>query len=111
MALPNWTQGARRPSMALTWYVLGTTTPVDLTGATITGLIRSSSGVGAATAITGVLTVTDGAAGQFRWDFSADDVANAGAFKVQFVATFGSNPTPAKTFKSDWHIEKSLAVA
>lgn len=111
MALPNFVQGARRPSMALTWYVLGTATPVDLTGATITGFIAPASGIGAATAITGVLTVTDGEAGQFRWDFSAADVLNAGRFKVQFVATFGSNPTPAKTFKADWYVERALAVA
>lgn len=106
-ALPNWVQGARRPSMLITWYEEDSTTPEALTGATITGFIR----YGVTTiAITGVLTVIDGAAGQFRWDFSAADVANAGALKVQFVATFGSNPTPAKTFQAEWHIKHVLAL-
>src|SRR4051812_7283750 len=108
MALPNWVQGARRPSLLITWYQEDTTTPEDLTSAIITGYIAAHTGVGSATAITGVLTVTDGAAGQFTWDFSAADVGTAGGFKVQFVATYGSGQTPAKTFKADWSVERSL---
>lgn len=110
-SLPDWVQGARRRSMLVTFLLENTTIPEDLTNATITGFIGSSSGIGVATAITGPLTVVDGAAGQFRWDFSAADVANAGTFKVQFSAAYGSDPTPAKTFQASWYIERSLAVA
>lgn len=107
-SLPNWVQSARRPSLSITWLREDSVVPEPLTGATITGFIGPASGVGTATAITGVLTVTDGAAGTFTWDLSAADVATPGNLKVQFVATFGSSPTPAKTFQADWNVERSL---
>lgn len=108
MALPRWVQGARRPSMALTW-LRDATTAEDLTGATLTGKIRDAGGL--VRAITGTLTITDADEGQFRWDLSAADVEDAGDLKVQFNAAFGSGQTPAKTFKADWHIEKALVSA
>lgn len=107
-SLPNWVAGARRPSMILTWYREDSTDPEPLTGATITGFIGPASGVGTAVAITGTLSVTNGAAGIFTWDLSAADVQTPGRLVVQFVASFGSSPTPAKTFSATWSIEKSL---
>lgn len=101
-------QGALRPSQVVTWYRTGETVE-DLTGATLTGVIRNSAGV--VRAIAGVLTVTDGEAGEFRWDYHADDVAAAGNFTVQFSAAFGSNPTPARTRKSKWMIHEAMTVA
>lgn len=94
--------------MLPTWYREGTTTPEDLTGATLTGLIR----VGSTTrAITGTLTVTDATGGVFRWDLSAADVADKGRLEVQFNAAFGSGQTPAKTFRADWYVEAALVVS
>lgn len=109
-SLPNWVQGAMRPSMLPTWYREGTETPEDLTGATLTGFIRPSS-TGVTRAITGILTVTDATGGVFRWDLSAADVADAGRHKVLFNAAFGSGQTPAKTFKADWLVESALVVS
>lgn len=108
MTLPNWVQGATRPSMMVTWYRDSTTTAEDLTGATLTGSIRRGGEGGTKEAITGALTLTDATNGVFRWDLSAADVANAGRLEVQFVATFGSGQTPAKTFVVIWYIDSAL---
>lgn len=107
MALPDFVQGARRPSMLITWYRQNSATSEDLTGATLTGYIESA---GVTRAITGTLTVTDAEAGVFRWDLSAADVADAGRLQVQFVATFGSGQTPAKTFTTEWKVGRGLSV-
>lgn len=105
MALPDWPQYARRPSITVTWLRGDSTTPEDLTGATLTGLIQRGDTV---SAITGTLTVTDAANGEFRWDLSAADVAQSGDFRVQFSAAFGSGQTPAKTFATRWVVKPSL---
>lgn len=107
-ALPDYVQGARFPSMLVTLHYKGTTTPVDISGDTITGFIEN---VGVIRAITGTLTVTDGPNGVFRWDLSAADVADAGRLWVQFVATFASGQTPAKTFVAEWKVGRALSVA
>src|SRR5438128_1902686 len=108
MSLPNAVQDALRPSLLLTWYEEDSTTAVDLTDATLSGFIRYGGYAGTVVPIAGTLTVIDGAAGEFRWDFDADDVANAGKLSVQFVATFSSGTTPAKTFQTEWNVERSL---
>jgi hypothetical protein len=94
--------------MLVTWYREGTTIPEDLDGATLSGFVRAGSLAGTAIAITGTLTVTDGAGGVFRWDFTAADVATAGHLEVQFNAAFGSGQTPAKTFIASWYVEAAL---
>lgn len=106
MALANAIQGAKRPSQSITW-TREDDTPEDLTGATITAKIfrhnTSTSGD-----VTGAFVVTSAAAGVFRWDYSTADVATAGSHKVQFTATFGGSPTPAKTKVSKWVVESSI---
>jgi hypothetical protein len=111
MAMPNAVQGGTRPSLLITWLQDGTTTPEVLTSATLTGTIGNAiGGGGTVRAITGTLTVTSGAAGIFRWDLSAADVASAGTFEVQFSAAFGSGQTPAKTFLTRWTVDRSQSV-
>lgn len=107
MSLPNAIQGALRPSIEISWYETGTTTPVDLTSATLTGFIQAGNST---VAIAGTLTVTDAPGGVFRWDLAAADVAETGRFQVQFVATYASNPTPAKTFAMSWIVDRALVV-
>lgn len=108
MALSNAIKGAKRPSQPITWTRGdASNTPEDLTGATITATIRRA-GTTTSEALTGTFVVTDGAAGEFRWDYSSADVAAEGAHQVQFTATFGSNPTPAKTMIEAWFVEDSL---
>lgn len=107
-ALPIWKQYAEYPTLEITWYEYGSTTPVDLTDATITGDIRRGIGGGDVEAITGVLTVTDEAGGVFTWAFSSADVAQAGNFEVDFIATYSSGATPGRTFTALWRIEAAL---
>jgi len=108
MALSNAIKGAPRPSQLITWTRdNANSTPEDLTGATITATIRRT-GSATSEALTGAFVITDGPEGQFRWDYSTADVAVEGAHQVQFIATFGSSPTPAKTKISAWFVEDSL---
>ena len=108
MALARAIQGAKRPSQSITWTREDdSNTPEDLTGATITARIRRQ-GQGTSEDVTGAFTVIDGDGGEFRWDYSDDDVDIAGEHRVQFTATFESGPTPAKTFVADWIVEESL---
>ena len=106
MPLADAVQGATRPAQLITWY-RDDDTPEDLTGATLTGLVRRDNVV---EAITGDLTVTDGTGGVFRWDYSTEDVAIAGRHEVQFNAAFASGQTPAKTFVASWTVRASLSV-
>jgi len=99
--------GGRRPSQLITWQREDGSGVEPLTGATITGKIRRQ-GQGSADDLTGTFTVTDASNGVFRWDYSTADVATTGTHKVQFTATFGSDPTPAKTFISEWVVKESL---
>ena len=104
--LPNRVKGGVRPAQALTWKREDGSAE-DLTGATLTGSIRNRA-TGETRAITGVLTVTDGPAGVFRWDYAAADVAEAGRFDVQFTAAFAAGLTPARTFVEQWTVEAAL---
>ena len=108
MALAAAVKGGRRPAQIVTW-TRGDGAAEDLTGATLTGIIRNrSTAVGRA--IVGTLTVTDATAGAFRWDYAAADVADSGQFDVQFSAAYVSGQTPAKTFVTRWEVKEALAV-
>ncbi len=107
MALASAIKGATRPAQSITWTRNGSTTGETLTGATITGKIRNTS-TQAVREIVGILEVTDGANGVFVWNYDAADVAEAGMFSVQFTATFGAPPTPARTFIGHWLVEDAL---
>lgn len=109
MALPKRVRGALRPSTLITWYREGTTAPEDLTNATLTGFIQNIVS-GTTVAIAGTLTVVDGEAGQFRWDYATDDLATVGDFNVQFNAAFGTGQTPAKTFVARMTVVESLSA-
>lgn len=106
MSLAAAVQFSVRPAQRITWTD-GAGTALDITGATMTGYIQPSSG--AARAITGALTVIDGAAGIFEWQYSAADVAEAGKFEVTFVATFPSGPTPGRTRRTAFEVFSSPA--
>lgn len=107
MALANAVKGGLRPAQYITW-TRDDGTPENLTGATLTGWLRSIA-TGDVRAITGTLAVVTAASGIFSWTYSAADVADAGKFDVQFNAAFGSAPTPARTIAAHWVVEESLA--
>lgn len=102
MAIPSAVHGGKRPSPLLTWSDQDGDA-LDLTGATLSGTITDAAGN--SRAISGALTVVTAASGIFRWDYSTADVATVGAFVVQFSASFGSNPTPARTFEEKWKVK------
>lgn len=105
MALADALQGAKRPSQLITWTDEDGNA-VDLTGATITARIRNAMTREARDA-DGSFSVTDGAAGVFRWDYGVNDVEEGAIFTVQFTAAFGSEPTPTRTLKEDWVVHEA----
>lgn len=106
MALANAVAGAIRPSQVITWLD-GDSAPINLTGATLTGKIRSNT-TGVVRDIVGTLTVTDAAGGVFVWDYHPADVAESGHFVVQFTANYDSPPTPARTIAESWEVYGAL---
>ena len=102
MAMPDAVEGGKRPSPLITWTDENGAA-IDLSGATITARIQDAN-TGTVVDSDGTFTVTDAAAGMFRWDYGDDDIAAAGNYRVQFVAAFGSAPTPAKTFLTRWRV-------
>jgi hypothetical protein len=103
MALSNAVEGATHTAQQITW-VDGDGDPLNLTGATITARIKDLD-TGEARAATGTMEV-DAEAGLFSWVYSTADVATAGAFNVQFVATFGA--ANDKTLAELWEVEAAI---
>lgn len=105
MALANAVQGARHTGQRITWSDKDSD-PQDLTGATLTGRILNRQ-TGQVAAIDGTLTADgDPSAGVFVWSYGANDVATAGVFAVQFVATYGS--LNDKTLIETWVVERAI---
>jgi hypothetical protein len=106
MALADAIKGGLRPSQQIVWMRPDGLTE-DLTGATLSGRIRSHQ-TGETRAITGQLTVVSPTAGSFRWDYSAVDVQEAGLFTIQFKATYLASPTPAFTSADTWQVLEAV---
>jgi hypothetical protein len=101
-------KGGLRPSQLVTWSP-DDGSAMTLTGATMTGTITNRV-TGVTRAIVGTLTVTNGAAGEFRWDYAAGDVSDKGEFDVQFDAAFGTPPTPARSYIARWTVHDYRTV-
>jgi hypothetical protein len=106
MELASAIQNARHTAQAITWTDADGD-PQNLTGATLTGRILPASGTGRA--IDGTLTITGAAAGQFTWAYGTNDVASAGSFYVQFVATYADTKND-KTIKEAWVVKPEIVV-
>lgn len=104
MALADAVQGATHTPQRITWLDTDDT-PLNLTGATITGKIQDSGGT--TRAITGTLSVVTAASGIFSWTYSTADVATAGRYQVQFIATYG-DATVEKTLADAWNVHAAL---
>jgi hypothetical protein len=100
-------QGSERPILTLTWQHADNTTGEDLTGATITGYIKNLA-TGDVVEIQGTFAITDATAGTFTWTPDPFDVAEDGAYQVQFSATWPGEPTPGLTAVFDWEITESI---
>lgn len=104
MALSNAVQGATHTAQQITW-VDGDGDPLNLTGATVTARLLDLA-TGQARAATGTLEVLDAEAGLFSWAYGVNDVATAGAFSVQFIASYGG--VNDKTLAELWEVEPAL---
>lgn len=109
MSLASAIHGSRRPVQIVTWVRDEVGTPEDLTGATLQGLIKHERS-GETRPVVGTLTVVDGPAGRFTWDYADEDVATLGMHQIQFTATFAIGATPAKTFITSWEVKPVLEV-
>lgn len=100
MALANALQHARKRSQRITWQDEDQAA-IDLTGATLTGIIERA---GVQTAITGTLTLVTAASGIFSWAYSAADVAQAGSFFVQFRAKYSADSLSEISYRTRWTV-------
>lgn len=100
MALASAVQHARKRAQTITWTDEDGTA-INLTGATITGIIDRG---GVQTAITGTLALVTAASGIFSWTYSAADVAQAGSFHVQFRAKYSSDTLSEISYRTQWRV-------
>jgi hypothetical protein len=105
MALAEAVQGARHTSQRITWLD-AEGDPQDLTGATLTGRLLNRA-TGTAAAMTGTLTVITPLAGIFDWAYGATDVATAGVFDAQFIATYADTKND-KTLVEKWVVNRAI---
>lgn len=103
--LPKVPAGSVRPGIVITW-INGDQTPVDLTGATLTGKLFSQTS-GLTRNVAGTFQILAPTLGMFIWNFHADDVVK-GEYKVQFTATFSTAPLVQKSFITNWTVDESL---
>jgi hypothetical protein len=104
-ALPNAVQYARKRTQTITWTDEDGI-PVNLTGATLMGIIDRA---GTESLITGTLTVTGATTGVFTWAYSAADVAEAGHYFVQFYARYSADSSlPEISYRHQWHVLPSF---
>ena len=104
--LPDAVQ-ASRDTVTIYWYYLDGTA-VAITGATITGVYQNVSSE-IVYAIDGVLSVTNGATGEFTWAYGAGDVGSSGDYLVQMKAVL-TGGTVIYSSKVPWHVEETLGV-
>lgn len=106
MALADAVEGAVRPSQSITWQDQDGSAFSLANVSAITARIYNKATKQTADS-DGTFTVTDEAAGTFRWDYGTNDVAAPGNYLVQFTATFSSGVTPARTIPADWTIHRA----
>ena len=100
MALAPAVQHARKRLQTITWKD-DDGSAIDLTGATITGIIERA---GVQTAMTGTFALVTATSGIFSWTFSAADVAQAGTFFVQFRAKYSSDKLSEISYRTQWRV-------
>lgn len=100
MTLAAAVQYSRKRAQTITWKD-DDGNAINLTGATITGIIERA---GVQTAITGTFALVTAASGIFTWTYSAADVAQAGRYFVQFRAKYSSDSLSEISYRTLWHV-------
>jgi hypothetical protein len=108
MALSNGVQGSRYDAPTITWLVDGVAKV--LTDSVITAVIEPCNGDDARNS-DGAFTLVDGGDdGQFTWQFGDNDIADAGDFYIQFIATYDGITEVSRSSKMLWTVEASIIV-
>lgn len=105
MALSNAVQNARHTPQVITWQD-NDGEPLNLYGGSLSGRVRDLATLTARN-IDGTLTIIDGPAGVFQWAYGTLDVGTAGAFEVQFIATFGGGLAD-RTLNEPWRVIEAI---
>jgi hypothetical protein len=93
-------QHARKRSLTITWKDEDGAA-VNLTGATLTGIIERD---GVQTSITGTLALVTAASGIFSWTFSAADVGQAGNWFAQFRAKYAADSLSEISYRTQFKV-------
>lgn len=111
MGLAPAVEGEFGISQEITWVQLErTAVPLDLTGATITGVLHELRSQ-VSRAIVGTLLATDPLNGIFRWTYDIADTLPL-IYAVQFTAVYAPTSNPlAKSFQTTWYVEPCLVAA
>ena len=88
MGISPWCVGQTRPTWAFTWLD-DSKNAINLTGATVVLRFCPAATLSEGYTPTGVVTITNAAAGQFTYAPAVGDFAAAGNYDVQAKATFG----------------------
>ncbi|SRR6266540_1138767 len=107
MALQNAIQGQAHTGQSITW-TRDDGTAQNLTGATLTGTITNVL-TGVSVAIAGALTATTPLSGILTWAYASADVASAGQYRVQLLASYAG--ASDATYLADWLVLPIAASA
>lgn len=109
MALAKAVKGARKIAQQITWTDEDGTA-VNLTGTTITAVIRNKNNKGSVRAADGAFSLVTPASGIFSWAYGSADTGTAGEFEVQFTATY-ADTLKELSLLMDWEVEDQLVAA
>lgn len=95
--------GGTHTAQRITWQ--RGTAAVNLTGATLTGAIRTDIDDDTTErAIAGDLDIVTAASGIFDWTYTAADLADTGHLWVQFTASYGAGDAEVSPWQV-WQVE------
>lgn len=105
MALPDAAKGENGRLVVITWVEQQSRAAQNLTGAVLTGTIRTGPGPSyTSRSISGALVLSDASSGIFSWAWDTTDTGTAGNHEVQIIATISG--VILKTFYTPWEVRE-----
>lgn len=104
MSLSSAVQGARHTAQRITW-TREDGSAQNLSGATLSARMVNVVSQNARD-VDGTLTVVTAGSGIFDWEYGENDVAAAGVFRVQFVATYSEECDV--TFEETFEVRQAI---